>query len=64
VTKTTGLPSVSSSHQAGRCVFYANGHENLKHLDPQRDLLSPELIEQYTQAAINLVLSGVLHQEK
>jgi TetR/AcrR family transcriptional regulator len=46
------------------CVFYANAHENLKHLDPQRDLLSPELIEQYTQAAINLVLRGVLHQEK
>ena len=48
----------------GVCVFYANAHENLKHLDPQRDLLSPELIEQYTQAAINLVLRGVLHQEK
>jgi TetR/AcrR family transcriptional regulator len=48
----------------GVCVFYANAHENLKHLEPQRDLLSPELIEQYTQAAINLVLSGVLHQEK
>ena len=48
----------------GVCVFYANAHENLKHLDPQRDLLSPELIEQYTQAAISLVLRGVLHQEK
>jgi hypothetical protein len=42
----------------------ANAHENLKHLEPDRDLLSPELIEQYTQAAINLVLRGVLHQEK
>jgi hypothetical protein len=46
------------------CVFYANGYENLKHLNPQRDLLSLKLIEQYAQAAINLVLRGVLHQEK
>lgn len=48
----------------GVCVFYANAHENLKHLTHSQDLLSPEMIEQYTQAAINLVLGGVLHHEK
>lgn len=48
----------------GVCVFYANAHENLKHLTPSQDLLSPEMIEQYILAAINLVLGGVLHHEK
>ncbi|MBE7382781.1 MAG: TetR/AcrR family transcriptional regulator [Leptolyngbya sp. SIO1E4] len=43
----------------GMCVFYGNAHENLKHLAPHQDLLSAEMIEQYTQAAIGLVLNGV-----
>lgn len=43
----------------GICVFYGNAHENLKHLTPNQDLLSAEMIEQYTQAAINLILNGV-----
>jgi len=43
----------------GICVFYGNAHENLKHLTPERDLLSAETIEQYIQAAIDLVLNGV-----
>ncbi|MBE9170267.1 TetR/AcrR family transcriptional regulator [Pleurocapsales cyanobacterium LEGE 06147] len=42
----------------GVCVFYTNAHENLKHLTPDQELLSSELVEQYTQAAINLVLVG------
>lgn len=48
----------------GVCVFYANAHENLKYLTPEKQLLSSEMIEQYTQAAINLVLGGVLLKEK
>ncbi len=43
----------------GICTFYANAYENVKHLDPDRDFLSDEAIEQYTQAAIQLVMSGV-----
>ncbi len=49
---------------AGVCVFYANAYENLKHLTPDVELLSSEMIEQYIQAAINLVLGGVLYQER
>ncbi|TFI51142.1 TetR/AcrR family transcriptional regulator [Mastigocladus laminosus UU774] len=43
----------------GICVFYGNAYENLKHLTPNQDLLSAEMIEQYTQAAIDLVLNGI-----
>lgn len=43
----------------GICTVYANAYENMKHLNPEQDLLSQEMIERYTQAAIQLVLSGV-----
>lgn len=43
----------------GVCVFYGNAHENLKHLTPEQDLLSLEMVERYTQAAVDLVLGGV-----
>lgn len=43
----------------GICTFYANAYENVKHLNPEQDLLDPEMIERYTQAAIQLVLCGV-----
>lgn len=56
-------PQMTTLTIAGVCVFYANAHENLKHLTPDVDLLSDEMIERYTQAAINLVLSGVLAQQ-
>jgi TetR/AcrR family transcriptional regulator len=46
---------------AGLCVFfYVNTYENIKHLTPDIKLLNNEIIERYTQAAINLVLNGVL----
>jgi hypothetical protein len=32
---------------------------NLKYAKPDLDLRSPEMIEQYTQQAINLILAGV-----
>ncbi|MBD2354196.1 TetR/AcrR family transcriptional regulator [Tolypothrix sp. FACHB-123] len=44
---------------AGVCTFYFNAHENLKHVSPDVQLLSPEMIEQYTQQAVNLILAGV-----
>ncbi|MCP6757859.1 MAG: TetR/AcrR family transcriptional regulator [Fischerella sp. CENA71] len=43
----------------GICTLYFNAHENLKHLTPDVDRLSPEMIEKYTQEAINLILAGV-----
>jgi TetR/AcrR family transcriptional regulator len=43
----------------GVCSFYANAYENLKHLDPEKDFLDPEMINRYTQAAIQLVLGGI-----
>ncbi len=43
----------------GICTFYANAYENVKHLNPEQDLLAQEMIERYTQAAIQLVLCGV-----
>lgn len=55
-------PYMTTLAIAGVCVFYANAHENLKHLTPDVDLLSDEMIEQYTQAAIKLVLGGVLEK--
>lgn len=43
----------------GICTVYANAYDNVKHLTPDEDLLSQAMIERYTQAAIQLVLSGV-----
>jgi TetR/AcrR family transcriptional regulator len=43
----------------GICTVYANAYDNVKHLTPDLDLLSQEMIERYSQAAIQLVLSGV-----
>lgn len=43
----------------GICTFYANAYENVKHLSPEQDLLSQLMIERYTQAAIQLALSGI-----
>lgn len=52
-------PYMTTLNIIGVCVFYGNAHENLKHLTPNQDLLSAEMIEQYTQAAIDLILNGV-----
>jgi TetR/AcrR family transcriptional regulator len=43
----------------GICTFYANAYDNVKHLTPDEDLLSQNMVDRYTQAAIQLVLNGV-----
>lgn len=43
----------------GICTFYANAYDNVKHLTTDEDLLSQDMVERYTQAAIRLVLSGL-----
>ncbi|GAX34836.1 TetR/AcrR family transcriptional regulator [Nodularia sp. NIES-3585] len=48
---------------AGICNFYFNAHENLKHIRPDLQLLTPEMIEQYCEEAVNLILAGVGKKE-
>lgn len=43
----------------GICTFYANAYQNMKHLNPEQDLLSSEAIAQYTESATQLVLGEV-----
>jgi TetR/AcrR family transcriptional regulator len=52
-------PFLSAINILGVCTFYFNAHENLKYLDPTRQLLSTETIERQTQEAIDLILAGV-----
>jgi TetR/AcrR family transcriptional regulator len=52
-------PFLTTINILGVCTFYFNAYENLKYLDPNRQLLSSEAIEQQTQEAINLILAGV-----
>lgn len=52
-------PFLISIQITGVCTIYFNAHENIKHLTPDIDRLSPEMIERYTQEAVNLILAGV-----
>ncbi|MBW4478720.1 MAG: hypothetical protein KME54_18120 [Tolypothrix brevis GSE-NOS-MK-07-07A] len=52
-------PFITAIHIAAVCTFYFDAYENLKYAKPDLDLRSPEMIEQYTQQAINLILAGV-----
>lgn len=52
-------PFLTTINILGVCTFYFNAHENLKYLDPTRQLLSPEMIEQQTQEAIDLIWAGI-----
>jgi len=52
-------PFLTAIHIAAVCTFYFDAYENLKYVKPDLDLRSQEMIEQYTQHAINLILAGV-----
>jgi TetR/AcrR family transcriptional regulator len=52
-------PFLTAINIFGVCTFYFNAHENLKYLDPTRQLLSSEMIERQTQAAIDLIWAGI-----
>jgi TetR/AcrR family transcriptional regulator len=52
-------PFLTTINILGICTFYFNAHENLKYLDPARQLLTTEAIERQTQAAIELILAGI-----
>lgn len=53
-------PYMTTMTILGVCLFYSNSYENFKHLTPDRDLLSPENVDRYTKASIQLILEGVL----
>jgi TetR/AcrR family transcriptional regulator len=52
-------PFLTTINILGVCTFYFNAHENLKYLDPTQQLLSAEMIERQTQAAIDLIWAGI-----
>jgi TetR/AcrR family transcriptional regulator len=47
------------THILSVCIFYFVVQENWKHLTPEIDRLSPEMVEKHTEAAIALILAGV-----
>jgi TetR/AcrR family transcriptional regulator len=52
-------PFLTAINILGICTFYFIAHENLKYLDPTRQLLSTEAIARQTEAAIDLIWSGI-----
>jgi TetR/AcrR family transcriptional regulator len=52
-------PFLALTHILSVCLFYFTVHENWKHLMPEVDRLSPEIIEEHTQEAITFILAGV-----
>ena len=52
-------PFLTAVNILGVCTFYFNAHENLKYLDPTRQLLSIEAIDQQANAAIDFVWAGI-----
>jgi TetR/AcrR family transcriptional regulator len=52
-------PFLTAINILGVCTFYFNAHENLKYLDPTRQLLSIEAIDQQANTAIDFVWAGI-----
>jgi TetR/AcrR family transcriptional regulator len=52
-------PFLALTHILSICLFYFTVHENWKHLTPEIDRLSPEMIEEHTEEAIAFILAGV-----
>jgi TetR/AcrR family transcriptional regulator len=52
-------PFLALTHILSVCLFYFTVHENWQHLTPEIDRLSPDRVEQHTQAAITFILAGV-----
>lgn len=52
-------PFLTLTHILSVCLFYFTVHENWKHLTPDIDRLSPEMIAEHTEEAIAFVLAGV-----
>jgi TetR/AcrR family transcriptional regulator len=52
-------PFLALTHILSVCLFYFTVHENWKHLTPNIDRLSPDMIEEHIQEAIAFILAGV-----
>ncbi|MBD2342504.1 TetR/AcrR family transcriptional regulator [Calothrix sp. FACHB-156] len=52
-------PFLALTHILSVCLFYFTVHENWKHLTPEVDRLSTEMIAEHTQEAIAFILAGV-----
>ncbi len=52
-------PFLTLHHILGVCIFYFTVYENWKHLTPEIDRLSPEMLEKHTETAIEFILAGV-----
>lgn len=52
-------PFLALTYILSVCLFYFTVHENWRHLTPDIDRLSPETIEEHTEAAIAFILAGV-----
>jgi TetR/AcrR family transcriptional regulator len=52
-------PILTLTHILGVCIFYFSVQENWKHLTPEIDRLSPEMVSKHTEAAIDFILAAV-----
>lgn len=52
-------PFLALTHILSVCLFYFTVHENWKHLMPETDRLSPTMLEEHTEAAIDFILAAV-----
>jgi TetR/AcrR family transcriptional regulator len=52
-------PFLALTHILSVCLFYFTVHENWKHLTPDVDRLSPEMIEEHIEEATSFILAGV-----
>lgn len=52
-------PLLTLTHILSVCIFYFTVQENWKHLTPEIDRLSQEMVEKHTSAAIEFILAGV-----
>ncbi|MFM7427170.1 MAG: TetR family transcriptional regulator [Elainella sp.] len=52
-------PFLALTHILSVCLFYFTVHQNWKHLTPEIDRLSPEMIQAHTEEAIAFILAGV-----
>ena len=52
-------PFLALTYILSVCLFYFTVHQNWRHLTPEIDRLSPEMIDEHTEEAIAFILAGV-----
>lgn len=56
-------PFLTAIHIAAVCTFYFDAYENLKYVKPDLDLRNSEIVDNYTQQTINLILAGLIQHK-